>query len=187
MVPPLGEADGRRDGRRGDDRHRGATLRDRDLRNRSCGDRQALRLRPAERSGGKRLLLALHVRAGEGNHRWRLSCDQHRSRGWSGALNCEADPARRGIVFAAGHREGGAPRVAVTVCPSRLLAEAPWASEFVEWWMWSVRWDPSTGNPLGAPRWPFRGGLLRQPRRIFEACKVLAAEWPYVKREGKAR
>ncbi len=69
----------------------------------------------------------------------------------------------------------------MTVCPSRLLAEAPWAEEFLEWWLWSVEWDSWSGMPSGAPRWPFRGGLLRQPRRLVQACKLLRAEWPHVK------
>ncbi len=56
-----------------------------------------------------------------------------------------------------------------------------WAGDFVEWWTWSIRWDPLSSMPIGPPRWPFPGGLLRQPRRIFEACKLLKNEWPYVK------
>jgi hypothetical protein len=75
----------------------------------------------------------------------------------------------------------------VTVCPSRLLAEAQWAEEFLEWWIWSVRWDGMTGQPTSAPRWPFPGGLLRQPRRLVDACKLLRAEWPYVRRPGATR
>lgn len=70
--------------------------------------------------------------------------------------------------------------VEVSVCPSRLLSDAPEAEEFVEWWLWSVRWDPQHGQPSGAPRWPFPGGLLRQPRRVFEAAKLLRSEWPQV-------
>jgi hypothetical protein len=69
----------------------------------------------------------------------------------------------------------------VTVCPSRLLAENPWAEEFVDWWLWSVEWSSWNGMPSGAPRWPFPGGLLRQPHRLVQACKLLRAEWPQVK------
>lgn len=86
-------------------------------------------------------------------------------------------------MYAAGHRESGEPSIAVTVCPSRLLAENRWAEEFLEWWMWSVRWDGMSGMPLGAPEWPRRGGLLRQPRRLVEACKLLRAEWHYLDRK----
>lgn len=74
----------------------------------------------------------------------------------------------------------------MTVCPSRLLREAEWAEEFLEWWTWSVPWDGATGMPLGAPRWPLRGGLLRQPSRLVQACKLLRSEWPYVSRGPKA-
>lgn len=74
----------------------------------------------------------------------------------------------------------------MTVCPSRLLADAPWAEEFLDWWLWSVRWDSSTGNPIGAPEWPLRGGLLKQPARLVHACKVLRAEWPYLGRKRAA-
>jgi hypothetical protein len=74
--------------------------------------------------------------------------------------------------------------VATTVCPSRVLADNPAALEFVDWWLWSARWeiDPRDGErqPVGAPRWPFRGGLRRQPNRLVEACKLLSAEWPLV-------
>jgi hypothetical protein len=70
--------------------------------------------------------------------------------------------------------------VEVTVCPSRLLADAPWAEEFVEWWLWTVTWQ--AGQPTGRPTWPFRGGLLRQPRRLVDACALLRDEWPYVRR-----
>ncbi len=85
------------------------------------------------------------------------------------------------MVYSAGHRENGELSVAVTVCPSRLLAEAPWAEEFVEWWVWSIEWDIN-GRPIGLPKWPLPGGLRRQPRRLFEACKLLRLEWPYVSR-----
>lgn len=77
------------------------------------------------------------------------------------------------MVFRAG-------TVETTVCPSRLLAETPWAEDFVDWWLWSVEWDGMTGQPRGAPRWPFRGGLLRQPLRLVEACRLMRAEWPHV-------
>jgi hypothetical protein len=64
-----------------------------------------------------------------------------------------------------------------------MLAEDPWALDFVEWWLWSVEWDGMTGEPRkGAPRWPFRGGVLRQPRRLIEACALLRAEWPKLER-----
>lgn len=84
---------------------------------------------------------------------------------------------RAGSVDARGRHS-----VEVSVCPSRLLADAPWALELIEWWMWSVRWDAMNGQPSGAPRWPFKGGLRRQPRRLFDACKLLRAEWPSVAR-----
>jgi hypothetical protein len=74
--------------------------------------------------------------------------------------------------------------LAVSICPSRLLAEATWAEEFLEWWVWSVKWDGMTGQPSGTPEWPFPGGLLRQPKRLVDACKILRAEWPYVQRPG---
>ena len=73
----------------------------------------------------------------------------------------------------------------VSACPSRLLAESPWAEEFVEWWLWSVGWRD--GQPSGAPAWPFPGGLLRQPRRIVDACGLLRNEWPYVQRAQPAK
>ncbi len=82
------------------------------------------------------------------------------------------------IVYSAGEREGAGPSVAVTVCPSRLLRDAPWAEEFLEWWLWSVGWVG--GQPTGAPAWPFPGGVLRQPRRLVDACALLRDEWPYV-------
>jgi hypothetical protein len=86
-------------------------------------------------------------------------------------------------VYRAGPADArGRRSVEVSVCPSRLMAEAPWALEFVEWWLWSVRWDGMSGSPSGAPRWPFKGGLKHQPRRLFEACKLLRAEWPSVAR-----
>ena len=91
------------------------------------------------------------------------------------------------MVYSAGHRENGKPSLAVTVCPSRLLAGAVWAEDLLEWWIWSVRWDGTTGAPTSAPRWPFPGGLLRQPRRLVDACKLLRAEWPYVQRAGGSR
>lgn len=72
----------------------------------------------------------------------------------------------------------GRSSVEETVCPSRLLAEAPWAAELIDWWTWSVRWDGMSGQPFGPPVWPFPGGLLRQPNRLVQACKVLRAEWP---------
>ncbi len=82
-------------------------------------------------------------------------------------------------MFSAGRQEGKPPRVAVTVCPSRLLAEEAWAEDFVEWWLWSVRWD---GGEPRAPAWPFPGGLRKQPRRVFEACRFLRSEWAYLDR-----
>jgi len=75
-------------------------------------------------------------------------------------------------------------KVALAVCPSRVLAEAGWATELIDWWMWSVTWD-GTGTPRGAPRWPFKGGLLRQPARLVQAVKILHAEWPSVRAEPR--
>jgi hypothetical protein len=49
--------------------------------------------------------------------------------------------------------------------------------------VWSVGWDGMTGQPTGAPRWPFPGGLVRQPNRLVEACKLLRNEWAHVERE----
>jgi len=84
------------------------------------------------------------------------------------------------VVYSAGYRPDGEPGVAVAVCPSRLLADAPWAEEFVEWWLWSVGWEQ--GQPVRAPAWPFPGGLLRQPRRLVDACGLMRNEWPYLQR-----
>jgi hypothetical protein len=42
-----------------------------------------------------------------------------------------------------------------------------------------------TGQPSGAPRWPRRGGLLRQTNRLFQACQLLRAEWPRLSREAE--
>lgn len=75
--------------------------------------------------------------------------------------------------------------VALTVCPSRTLADAGWAYELVDWWLWSVVWDGTTGMPSGPPRWPFRGGLIRQPARLVQAAKILRSEWPAVRASGK--
>jgi hypothetical protein len=55
--------------------------------------------------------------------------------------------------------------------------------ELLEWWIWSVRWDGMSGQPIGAPRWPRPGGLLRQPAWLLDAVKLLRYEWPHVKRE----
>lgn len=70
--------------------------------------------------------------------------------------------------------------VSTTVCPSRILADSPAAVDFVDWWLWSIEWDGMTGGPRGAPRWPYRGGVLRQPNRLVEACRLLRSEWPQV-------
>ena len=63
------------------------------------------------------------------------------------------------------------------MCPSRLLAEAPWAGEVVEWWYWSSTFDGMSGAPVGPPEWPYPGGMLHQPARLAEAVKVLRVEW----------
>lgn len=71
--------------------------------------------------------------------------------------------------------------VKVTTCPSRLLSESGWAAELIDWWLWSVHWD-LRGMPIGPPRWPFKGGLLRQPAQLVQAVKILRSEWPNVRK-----
>ncbi len=79
-------------------------------------------------------------------------------------------------------RAGG---VTTTVCPSRVLEDAPWAVEFVDWWLLCAKWGEMTGAPIGMREWPFPGGALRQPAPIIRACQVLLAEFAEVKRAGQ--
>ncbi len=71
------------------------------------------------------------------------------------------------------------------MCPSRLLADAPWAREFVDWWVTSLRFDGMSAAPH-LTAWPFRGGVLRQPAPIVEAHKILTQEWARLQRNRKA-
>lgn len=68
-------------------------------------------------------------------------------------------------------------RWALTVCPSRVLSENPEATELVEWFLGSTRFEGMTGAASGPPEWPFRGGYWRQPARLVQAVKLLRGEW----------
>lgn len=72
--------------------------------------------------------------------------------------------------------------MATTVCPSRILSEdGGLARDTVEWWMLETQFDGMSGQ-AGRPRWPYRGGFLRQPARLVEAVSILRAEWSAIMR-----
>lgn len=81
------------------------------------------------------------------------------------------------MVFASG------PHVAVTVCPARLLQDAPEAEAVLAWWLESSTFDGMAGAPNGPPEWPLPGGLLMQPARLVQAVSVLRSEWAHLPRE----
>lgn len=76
----------------------------------------------------------------------------------------------------------GKPRLSLTVCPSRVIAEVPGAARTVMWWMQSIQWQGGFGvvAPGSAPEWPLPGGLLMQPARLVEAAITLRSEWPFL-------
>lgn len=100
----------------------------------------------------------------------------HRARGWSSALNCDGEP-REGVVFKAGPCDSqGRPAVATTICPSRLLSEDDGSVRHtLQWWLDETTFDGMSGA-AGPPRWPYRGGYLKQPARLVEAVRTLRGE-----------
>jgi hypothetical protein len=56
------------------------------------------------------------------------------------------------------------------------------AIEVVDWWLSSTSFDPFSGQPLGPPEWPLKGGMFRQPAVLVEAVRLLRSEWAHVER-----
>ena len=94
-------------------------------------------------------------------------------------MNCDGAPSERVVWSVAG--SDGKPRLSLTECPSRALAD-PEVERVVWWWLQSVPWTVGLGGavPAGPPEWPRRGGLLRQPARLVEAATILRDEWAHV-------
>jgi hypothetical protein len=46
-----------------------------------------------------------------------------------------------------------------------------------------------TGQPIGVRRWPFPGGVMRQPAPVVQAARILLAEFETVRqaREKKTK
>lgn len=74
------------------------------------------------------------------------------------------------------------------MCPSRIIKEAPWTLELMDWWYFSSTFDGLSGQPAGPPDWPYPGGYARQPNKLIQAVKLLRIEWQFLdtKRRAKA-
>ena len=55
----------------------------------------------------------------------------------------------------------------------------------IDWFLLSTRIDGMSGQPSGPPRWPRRGGVMKQDNKLVEAFKLLRAEWPHIGERAK--
>lgn len=81
--------------------------------------------------------------------------------------------------------EKGRAVIETRVCPGRAITEGgPILREgnaraVLDWWLMESTFDGFSGQPNGPPRWPRKGGMLRQDAKRVEAVMLLRSEWAF--------